>query len=129
MDFFKGDIKHQGKEEDRIVISNDGDYCYPYSKAKYEIMEFGSVHPNLEQGMIISTATGEIEYDIGINRFIGCGQPKGNFEYPYIYRCRVHPIGYNYDQYIEGATEGFHGFDFYAIDEVLNKEDNPNSTL
>lgn len=128
MDFNKGDINNQGKEEDRITISKDGDYLYPYSKAIYEIMEFGSVHPQLQEGMLISTATGEMEYDSGIHRFIGHGQPKGNFEFPYNYRARVHPVGYNYDGYEEGIPIA-HGFDYYMIDEILERVENPNSTL
>lgn len=129
MNIKKGDINNQGKEEDRIQLSEDGDYCYPYSKAIYTIIEFGSVDPNLQQGNIISTINKPIEYDTGINRFIGCGMPKGNFEYPYHYRCRVHPIGYNYDQYIAEIEDGFFGFDYYAIDEILERSENPKSTL
>lgn len=126
---FKGNIHNQGKEENRITISEDGDYCYPCSKATYSIIEFGSVDPQLETGMIISTITSEkIEYDTGINRYIGCGLPKGEFQYPYIYRCRVHPIGYNYDNYHE-EIEDLNGIDYYAIDEILEKVENPNSTL
>jgi len=126
---YKGDINNQGKKEDRIILSEDGDYCYPYQKAIFTIMEFGSIDPNLQQGNIISTITGEVEYDTGINRFIGCGMPKGNFEYPYHYRCRVHPIGYNYDQYIAEIEDGFFGFDYYAIDKILERSENPKSTL
>ena len=126
---FKGNINNQGKVEDRITISKDGDYCYPCMKAKYDILEFGSVHPNLETGMIVSTITNnEIEYDCGVNRYIGCGMPKGNFEYPYIYRVRVHPIGYNYDHY-DPQIADLNGIDYYAIDEVLEKMENPKSTL
>ena len=126
---FKGNINNQGKKEDRIIISKDGDYCYPCSKAIYEIMEFGSVAPTLEKGMIISTITNEnIEYDTGINRYIGCGLPKGNFEYPYNYRVRVHPIGYNYDGYHE-EIEDLNGIDYYVIDEIPERVENPNSTL
>lgn len=126
---FKGNINNQGNKEDQITISEDGDYLYPYNKAIYTVIEFGSVHPNLETGMIISTITSEkIEYDTGINRYIGCGLPKGEFEYPYTYRCRAHPIGYNYDNYHEDI-EDLNGIDYYAIDEVISKEENPNSTL
>ena len=124
---YKGDINNQGKKEDRIILSEDGDYCYPYQKAIFTIMEFGSINPNLQQGNIISTITGEVEYDTGINRFIGCGLPKGEFEYPYHYRVRVHPIDYNYDQYLAEAEDGFFGFDYYAIDEILEKVENPKS--
>lgn len=129
MDFNKGDIDNQGNEQDRIIISEDGDYLYPCSKAIYTVFEFGSVHPQLEVGAIISTINKDIEYDGGIHRFIGCGMPKGNFEYPYIYKARVHPIGYNYDEYMDGVEDGFFGFDYYEIDEILSKEENPNSTL
>lgn len=126
---FKGNINNQGNKEDRIILSEEGDYCYPCSKATYSILEFGSVAPNLKQGMIISTITDEtIEYDTGINRYIGCGLPKGKFQYPYNYRVRVHPIGYNYDGYHEEIKE-LNGIDFYAIDEILEKEENPNSTM
>ena len=56
---FKGNINNQGNKEDRILLSEEGDYCYPCSKATYSILEFGSVAPNLKQGMIISTITDE----------------------------------------------------------------------
>ena len=82
---FKGNIHNKGNEQDRIILNEDGDYLYPYSKAIYDILEFGSVHPQLEKGMIISTINKEIEYDGGIHRFIGCGMPKGTIQYPYIY--------------------------------------------
>ena len=124
---FKGNINNQGNKEDRITISKDGDYCYPYSKATYSIMEFGSVEPNLQEGMIISTITSNnIEYDTGVNRYIGCGLPKGQFQYPYTYRVRVHPIGYNYDGYHE-EIEDLNGIDYYAIDEILEKIENESS--
>lgn len=125
---YKGDINNQGKKEDRIIISKDGDYLYPNSKAIYTIMEFGSMHPQLQNGMIISTATGTSEYDSGTHCFIGCGMPKGNFEYPYHYRARVHPIGYNYDGYDEKVPIAY-GFDYYEIDEIIEKTENPNCKL
>lgn len=121
MDFQKGNINNQGKEEDRIQLSEDGDYCYPYSKAIYIILEFGSVDGNLKQGNIISTITSKnIEYDTGVNRYIGCGLPKGEFKYPYHYRCRVHPIGYNYDSY-HPQIDDLNGIDYYVIDEIICK--------
>ena len=122
---YKGDINNQGKKEDRIIISKDGDYLYPNSKAIYTVMEFGSMHPQLQRGMIISTATGTTEYDSGTHCFIGCGIPQGNFEYPYIYRVRVHPIGYNYDGYDEKVPIAY-GFDYYEIDEIIEKVENQN---
>ena len=124
---FKGNINNQGNEQDRIIINKDGDYLYPYSKAIYDVLEFGSVHPQLEKGMVISTINKEIEYDGGIHRFIGCGIPKGTIQYPYLYRVRVHPIGYNYDQYLAEVEDGFFGFDYYMIDEILEKVENPKS--
>ena len=41
---FKGNIHNKGNEQDRIILNEDGDYLYPYSKAIYDILEFGSVH-------------------------------------------------------------------------------------
>ena len=79
MDYEKGNINNQGNKEDRILLSEEGHYCYPCSKATYSILEFGSVTPHLKKGMIISTITDEtIEYNTGINRYIGLGCQKAN---------------------------------------------------
>ena len=119
----KGDIHNQGSPERRKYF-NEHLYMYPESKAKYEIFEFGTNNIYIDVGSLISTATGSIEYDMGAHHFIGCGIPKGEIsidDYPCKVRVRCHPIGYNYDQYIEGMEEGFHGFDFYEVDEILEK--------
>ena len=119
----KGDIHNQGDPKDRKYF-NEHLYMYPDSKAKFEIFEFGTHNVWIDVGQLISTATGSIEYDMGTNSFVGCGIPKGEIsidDYPCKVRVRCHPIGYNYDIYIEGAEEGFHGFDFYEIDEILEK--------
>ena len=129
MDCKKGDINNQGKEEDRIMLHEDGTYCYPCETAKYEIMEFGSVMPQVETGMVISQVTGIEEYDPVIHKYIGCGQPKGEFQYSYIHRVRVHPIGYNYDNYDPQLNQGLNGIDYYIIDEILETKENPNSIM
>lgn len=127
MNIKKGDINNQGNPKDRIILNNDGDYCYPCEQAKYEVVEIGTIIPTLETGMVISQITGTEAYDPVIHRYIGCGNDE--FEFPYIHRVRVHPIGYNYDNYHPQMSQGLNGIDYYAIDEIIETRENPNSTL
>ena len=117
MDFQKGNIHNKGNKKDRIYLDSTR-YLYPHQEAKHIFLDVDTMNPQLQVGSIISTATGKVPYDIGCNCFAGHTQ-NAKIKYPYHYRVRCHPIGYNYDNYKEGMDEGLHGFDYYVVDEIL----------
>lgn len=115
----KGNLHNQGKESDRFYFNKDQNlYMYPCQKYIVEIFSFGSYNDNLEVGDVISTATGKVPYDMGSNLF-SAHTVGEEVDYPCNYTVRCHPIGYNYDTYLEDADEGFHGYDYYVVDEIL----------
>ena len=110
-DFQKGNINNQGKEEDRFYLDQET-YLYPRQKYIVTILEFGTHNDELEVGDIISTSTGKHPYDTGCNIF------TDSDDYPFQYRVSCHPIGSNYDQYLE-EVDDLCGFDYYVIDDIL----------
>lgn len=118
----KGNIHNQGDPNKRIYLNEEENlYLYPNEKYIVEVKEFGSMNPYLEEGDIISTATGKVPYDSGMHQFVAhtiTEEPQ----YPCKYYVKCHTIGYNYDQYLEGFDEGLHGYDYYVIDKIIEKK-------